>query len=46
MGRKTTERIALTPETKELVDEYKPDGVTYDHFQRQLLEQYTHTETR
>jgi hypothetical protein len=34
MGRNTTERIALTPETKDLLDEQKPVGVTYDHWIR------------
>lgn len=32
MGRNTTKRIALTPETKRLVDEAKPDGVNHDFF--------------
>lgn len=38
MGRKATAEICLRPETKQLVKERKPDGVTYDHYVRQLLE--------
>lgn len=31
---KATERVALRPETKRLLDERKPEGVTYDHWIR------------
>lgn len=37
MASKATKRIALTPETKRLLDERKPDGVTHDHYVRKLL---------
>ena len=30
-------RPPISKETKNLIDERKPDGVTYDHFFRQLL---------
>jgi hypothetical protein len=29
-----TKRLPVTPETKDLIDEEKPDGVTYDHWIR------------
>lgn len=34
---KATARIPLKPSTKELIDERKPDGVTYDYWIRQLM---------
>lgn len=37
MPAKATERVALRPDTKSLLDERKPDGVTYDHFIKTLL---------
>jgi hypothetical protein len=37
MGRKATKTLPVRPETKQLVDERKPEGVTYDHWVRQLL---------
>lgn len=37
MGRNTTERVALTPETKKLIDEKKPDGVEYDPYLRHAV---------
>jgi hypothetical protein len=40
MARQTTKRIAVTPETKQLVDDTKPDRVEYDYFVRELLEVY------
>ena len=38
MARKATKTIPVRPDTKKLLDECKPEGVTYDHFQRELLE--------
>lgn len=38
MAREATKTIPVKPETKEQIDNIKPDGVTHDHFQRQLLE--------
>lgn len=40
MGREATDMIPVKPETKNLVDELKDDGVTYDYFQRELIEVY------
>ena len=37
MGRNTTKRVALTPETKRLLDEQKPDGVSHDFYIRHAL---------
>ena len=37
MGRNTTKRVALTPETKKMLDEQKPDGWTYDYWVRKQL---------
>lgn len=37
MGRTTTERVALTPETKALLDERKPDGVTADFYVKHAI---------
>jgi hypothetical protein len=37
MGRKATATIPLKPETKQLVDEEKPEGVTYDYWIREQL---------
>jgi hypothetical protein len=36
-GRKATAVIPLTPETKRLLEESKPDGVTYDRWVRKQL---------
>lgn len=36
-NRKATARIPVTSETKELLDEQKPDGVTYDYWVRRQL---------
>jgi hypothetical protein len=35
MGRKATDALPIRPETKRLVDEVKPEGVTYDHWVKQ-----------
>jgi hypothetical protein len=40
MARETTKRIALRPDTKQLLDDLKPGGVTHDHFQRELITVY------
>jgi hypothetical protein len=37
MGRNATKALPITPETKRLVDEHKPDGVTYDYWVRKQL---------
>jgi len=37
MGRKATKNLPIRPETKRLVDEQKPEGITYDHWIRQQL---------
>jgi len=37
MGETATERLPVTPSTKNLVDERKPDGVTYDYWIREQL---------
>jgi len=37
MGREATKTLPVKPETKKLVDEQKPDGVTYDYWIRDLL---------
>jgi len=37
MGRNATETIPLTPETKQLIKENKPDGWTYDYWARRQL---------
>lgn len=37
MPAKATERIALRPNTKDILDDRKPEGVTYDHYVRELL---------
>jgi hypothetical protein len=34
MARRATESIPLTPETKQLLKEAKPHGVTFDHWVR------------
>lgn len=40
MGRKATKTIPLKPDTKQLVKERKPDGVTYDRWvRRELLDE-------
>jgi len=38
MGRNTTKTVALTPETKNLIDDRKPEGVTYDYFVRHAVQ--------
>lgn len=37
MPRQATERVPIRPETKQLLDERKPDGVTYDRYLRRLM---------
>lgn len=37
MGRKTTERVALTPETKSLIEDKKPEGLDFDPFIRHAV---------
>jgi hypothetical protein len=37
MGRETTERVALRPETKSLLENKKPDGVDYDFYIRHAV---------
>jgi squalene cyclase len=37
MGREATKTLPVKPETKNLVDEQKPDGVTYDYWVRKQL---------
>lgn len=37
MGRNTTKRAALTPETKALLDEKKPEGVTTDFYLKHAI---------
>jgi len=37
MARQATETLPLKPETKQLVDEDKPDGWTYDYWVRYQL---------
>jgi hypothetical protein len=32
MGRETTKRVGRTPDTKRLLDEKKPDGVSHDYY--------------
>lgn len=34
MSERATERLPVKPKTKKLIDEQKPDGVTYDHWLR------------
>lgn len=34
MARQATATLPLKPETKQLIDERKPDGVTYDYWLR------------
>lgn len=34
MAREATKTIPLTPETKRLLKESKPEGVTFDHWVR------------
>jgi len=36
MARQATATIPLTPETKQLIKERKPDGVTYDYWLRNV----------
>lgn len=38
MGTKASKRIALRPETKDWLDERKPEGETFDRYIRRLLE--------
>lgn len=40
MPRKATKTIPVRPETKELLDDIKEDGKTYDLFTRELIETY------
>lgn len=37
MGRKATKQIPVRPETKQLADEQKPEGVTWDRWVRTLM---------
>lgn len=37
MARQATERVPVKPDTKELLDERKPDGWTYDDYLRRLM---------
>lgn len=37
MARQVTDQIPIKPETKDVIRERKPDGVTYDHYVRQLM---------
>ena len=30
MSQRATKRLPVTPETKELIDKHKDDGITYD----------------
>lgn len=34
MGREATAEVCCKPDTKELITEVKPDGVTFDHWLR------------
>jgi hypothetical protein len=34
MAERADQRLPLKPKTKQLIDEEKPDGVTYDHWLR------------
>lgn len=35
---RATDRLPVKPETRELIKEQKPDGVTYDYYIRRLME--------
>lgn len=38
MARKATKCIPVRPDTKNLVDEQKPEGVTFDHWIRKQMD--------
>lgn len=37
MAREVTEQIPIRPETKQLIQERKPDDVSYDYYIRRLM---------